>query len=155
MKKSNTNGKAILFILLFGFIFIAGCTSNTQVIPEKNIKNSNENSVISGFETISTGSTQSEDVLIELTPHGVENDKLNVDFSANTHSVDLSQFDLMQITTLEYNGNVLKPTSTPSLSGHHDSGTLIFDTGKELKSFKIVIKDIPDIKERIFEWNIK
>ena len=59
MEKSNTNGKTILFILLFEFIFIAGCTINTQVIPEKNIKNSNENPVISGFETISTGSTQS------------------------------------------------------------------------------------------------
>ena len=78
-----------------------------------------------------------------------------MDFSVNTHSVDLSQYDLLQITTLEYNGNVIKPRSAPSLSGHHNSGTLVFDTGKELKTFKIIIKDIPDIKERIFEWNIK
>ena len=68
MEKSNTNGKAILFILLFGLIFIVGCTNNTQVIPEKNSKNSNENSNTLHFETISTGSTQSGDVLIELTP---------------------------------------------------------------------------------------
>ena len=153
MEKNNTNGKIILIVLLVIIIFIVSCTDNSKIIPEENNKNSNENSVISGFETISSGTTETGDVLIELRPHAFDNGKLNVDFSANTHSVDLSQFDLMQITTLEYDGNVLKPTSALTLAGHHNSGTLVFDTGKELNSFKIVIKSIPDIEERIFEWS--
>lgn len=148
MKRSNTNEKTILFILLFGLIFIVSCTSNVQAPSNENKKNVES----PAFKTISSGSTQSGDVLIELTPHTFANGKLNIDFSANTHSVDLSQFDLMQITTLEYDGNVIKPVSAPSLSGHHNSGTLVFDTGKELKTFKIIIKDIPDVEERVFEW---
>ena len=151
MEKINISGKTVLIALLFGFIFVIGCTDETQVIPEEKIKTPD----IVSFKTISSGTTQTGDVLVELSPHAFDNGKLNVDFSANTHSVDLGQFDLMQITTLEYDGNVLKPISAPSLSGHHNSGTLVFGTGKELKRFKIIINDIPDVKERVFEWNIK
>ncbi len=147
MKKSNI----MMFILLFGLIFIVSCTSNakTQLNEINEIKNNVE---VSSFKTISSGSTQSGDALIELTPKEIKDGKLNVDFAANTHSVNLGQFDLMQITTLEYDGNVVKPVSAPTLTSHHNSGTLVFDTGKELKSFKIIINGIPDIEERVFEW---
>ena len=148
MEKNNTNGKTILFILLFGLIFIVSCTSNTQTPSNTNKKDIET----TAFKTISSGSTQSGDVLIELTPREIKDGKLNVDFAANTHSVDLSQFDLMQITTLEYGDSSKSPESAPTLSGHHTSGTLAFDTGKEIKNFRIIIKGIPAVEERVFEW---
>jgi len=92
------------------------------------------------------------EVTIDLTPQEFKDGKLYVSIGVNTHTTDLSPFDLKQLTTLEYDSLAIKPTSVPQLSGHHNSGTLIFDVGKELTQFRIKIKGIPTIQERIFEW---
>lgn len=134
------------FILAIVGLVIAGC-ANAQITPENNDKNKNID-----FKTISTGSTQTNDVLIGLTPTKIENNRLEINFAANTHSVDLSQFDLMQIMTLEYNGKVVKPLAVPTLGGHHTSGTIVFNVEKNIKNFKVIIKSIPNIDERMFEW---
>src|SRR3989344_6768574 len=87
------------------------------------------------FETKSTGSTGNEDVQIDLTPYESGN-QLTLKLTANTHSVDLSQFNLKEMVTLEAEGETYKPSSSPSLSGHHASGNLMFST-KVPKNFKI------------------
>ncbi len=108
------------------------------------------------FKSITTGSTGPGEVSIELRPHEAKDGKLEVDISANTHSVDLSQFDLKQITTLEYDGKKLRPFSAPALSGHHASGTLLFDVAfnaeKDSEAFTITITGIPKVEERVFAW---
>lgn len=116
------------------------------------LADSNNKLTGSSFKTISSGSTDSGDVSIELTPQNIENRKLNVEIAANTHSVDLSQFDLKKITTLEHNGKIIKPISAPVLNGHHSSGMVVFDVEEEINSFTIKIKGIPKIEERIFKW---
>ena len=145
MKKNKIKIFKFFILVVIGLV-IAGCT-NTQIIPENNGKNDNLN-----FKTVATGSTETNDVLIGLTPAGIENNRLEINFVANTHSVDLSQFDLMKITTLVYENKQVKPISVPALSGHHSSGELVFDVDKMPNNFKITIKDIPDIEERVFEW---
>lgn len=152
MKRSNTHVKAMLLVLLVGLILIAGCAENAKTSLNKNVNENNEAAEITAFKTVSSGSMENGNALIELTPKGTENGRLNVDISANTHSVNLGYFDLMEITSLEYDGNSINPVSAPTLAGHHNSGTLVFDTGKELKSFKVIIKNIPSIEERVFEW---
>ena len=67
-------------------------------------------------------------------------------------SLDLSQFDLAKITTLEYSGKKIYLVSTPTLQGHHSSGTLIFNVGQDATKFKITIVGIPSVQERVFEW---
>ena len=104
------------------------------------------------YKSIDSGSTNDGDVSIELTPIGFENGKLSVSLSVNTHSVSLEKFDLKEITELQYEGKTVKPISAPKLAGHHNSGTLVFDAGSEPKSFKIIIKGIPKVQERVFEW---
>lgn len=106
----------------------------------------------SAFRTISTGSTDQGDVQIDITPQGVDSGKLAVDIAINTHSVDTSQFDLKQITTLEFEGKSIKPSSAPALSGHHFNGQLVFDVGKDIKSFKITISGIPKVEKRAYTW---
>ncbi|MBI4148958.1 hypothetical protein HY491_00780 [Candidatus Woesearchaeota archaeon] len=104
------------------------------------------------FSPIITGTTDSGDVAIELSP-ALDAGKLAVQFAANTHSVDLSAFDLQEMTTLQVNGKLIKPISVPSLSGHHVSGTLLFDTGGEqVNAFTITINGVPLIEERVFSW---
>ena len=106
----------------------------------------------SGFGTVSTGSTGQGDVSVDLTPVGVVGGKLEVDIAVNTHSVDLSQFDLKKIITLEYAGKSVNPISVPVLAGHHNNGKLVFDVGEKIDKFAIKIKGIPKVEDRVFSW---
>ena len=105
-----------------------------------------------GLKAISTGTTGEGDVSIELTPLSFDNGRLIVAFAANTHSVALDNFDLKQITTLEYADKIIKPSSAPSMSGHHVTGQLAFDVGDAMNGFTIKIDGIPKAEKRIFEW---
>jgi len=151
--------KKIEKILMYGFIsaIAIGLIYSLSTFIDFDKNNYSEISNIetdkNSFKLISTGSTSSGEVLVELTPHNAKDGKLKIDIEVNTHSVDLTEFDLMQITTLEFDGQTIKPISVPSLNGHHSSGTITFETGKELNSFKVIIKGIPKIGQRLFEWN--
>ena len=105
-----------------------------------------------GMKTILTGSTEAGDVSIELTPEEVKDGQLAVDISVNTHSVSLSDYDLKQITTLEYDAKIIFPSSAPSMAGHHVSGQLTFDVNREISAFTIRIRGIPSVEERVFSW---
>jgi len=138
----------VLIFAVYGFLKTTGA-------PDKSNSINNEGEDTSKtFESINSGSTDSGDVSIELTPYEMNKKQLKVRIAANTHSVDLSGFDLKQITFLEYNGQTIKPISAPSLQGHHSNGELIFNIEKELSSFTIKIKGIPKVEERVFTWQI-
>ena len=139
-----------LLLLALAAIIISGCTSGYN--GQKPAKEAAEIAQKTELRTVSTGSTQTGDVLIELTLISMPDGKLQFGMAANTHSVDLSQYNLMELTTLEYNGKAIKPISAPQLSGHHTSGNVIFNAGSDLKNFKVVIKGIPNVEERAFEW---
>jgi hypothetical protein len=144
MHKTN-----IFFIVgLVALLVLTGCSSNNPEPTTENLVQAKPQI----FETKSTGSTGMGDVLVELTSHRVTNGQLEVDIAVNTHSVNLAQFDLKEITTLEFNEQTQKPISAPTLAGHHASGTLIFETGEYIDSFTIKIEGIPKIEERIFAW---
>ncbi len=103
------------------------------------------------YKTIVTGSTNNGDVLIELTPVGITGNVFAVQIAANTHSVDLSQFDLANQTSIDTNGKTAKPVSAPSLQGHHASGTLQFNV-EPTDRFSITITGIPTVEERRYTW---
>lgn len=140
---------AALVILLLALLAVTGCARNAQVEPEKVAEIPSPKA----FETIYSGSVDAGDATVDLTPVGIIGGKLRVDIGVNTHSVSLEQFDLAEITTLEYSGKSLKPESAPALSGHHTSGTLVFDVNEPVSSFKITIRGIPKADERVFEWS--
>lgn len=127
-------------LILALLVFIVGCNDNLTT------------SEIANYETKSTGTTESGDVFIELTPLNIKDSKLNVKIDVNTHTVELAEFDLKQLTTLEYNNKFIKPIEVPKLKGHHSSGVLVFDVENNIKDFTIKIKDIPITGDRIFEW---
>lgn len=104
------------------------------------------------LNTITTGSTDSEDVAIELTPVKIDDKSLVLEIALNTHSVELSQFDLRQITVLEYDGKTAYPAEAPEIEGHHSSGSIVFNADGELKDFKVTIKGIPKVEERVYKW---
>lgn len=133
-------------MLTFGLVLFAF----TDFLKDKlNLKTSSTNN----FQSVLSGTTESGDVAIEITPQNIDNGKISFLISANTHSVDLSQFDLKKITFLEYDGNSITPIETPLLEGHHTSGLIVFNIEDNINSFKIKIKGIPKIEERIFSWD--
>ena len=155
-----------LFILLILILLISGCANtndttetangvnegtDTGITDNMNIENGNsagENT----FETKSTGSTNPGSILIEVTPIEVANGVFKARIAANTHSVDLSAFDLKELTILEINGNKYKPVSVPQLTSHHGSGEIVFNIDEPADVFTIVISGIPDVEERTFNW---
>lgn len=96
--------------------------------------------------------TSSGAVTIDLTPEGVKDGKLVFHIGVNTHSVALEQYDLKNLTLLDYGGTTIEPAYAPQLSGHHNSGTISFPVDHEQKTFKVIIRGIPDSDERVFEW---
>ena len=104
------------------------------------------------YEPKVSGTTSEGDVAIEIQPTFVRDGVITADMSVNTHSVDLSPFDLKESITLEYNGKKAKPTNVPTLSGHHSGGQLIFNIGETPKKFSITLKGVPLTQLRRFEW---
>ncbi|NQV09013.1 hypothetical protein HQ529_04135 [Candidatus Woesearchaeota archaeon] len=160
MKKENNIENilliGVLILLLGGLVFsITGFSVKEPTDKKETIKLQENSKPIetNKYNKIVTGSTENGEVSIELMPHEVENNKLVVDIWVNTHSVDLSMFDLKEITTLEYNGKSVSPVSALGLGGHHVSGTLVFDVDDKIESFTIKIKGIPKVEERVFEWS--
>ncbi|MBI3032488.1 hypothetical protein HYY69_03365 [Candidatus Woesearchaeota archaeon] len=137
-------------IVLFGVIILGIFVYNFLFTPE-NLPNTSISSALS-LSTISTGNTDDGNVAIDLTPTKIEQGKLLVDLAANTHSVDLSQFDLKQIISLTFDGKSMKPVEAPALSGHHANGILVFNAGEALKSFTITIEGIPQEQRRVYQW---
>lgn len=144
----------VLIFAIVGILFFANkgiSVPNTATVIAEQPTASAERATASPFATRATGSTEEGDVLLELTPQKEDNN-LVVEIKANTHSVDLSPFNLKDIVTLTYDGKVYKPTSAPKLSGHHATGKLVFETPATTESFTISIAGIPLEKERIFTW---
>lgn len=140
----------VVFILIIVNILVVFQFDNNVEVP-KTINNPNA----LNFSPIETGSTYSGDVLIELIPEEISDGKVIIELKANTHSVDLSKFDLAELTSLEYNGKIIKPSSAPRLEGHHSSGAIIFDVNEKPDSLKVTINNIPKVKERIFYWETR
>ena len=138
----------VFAIGVLGLLVLAGCSNNSLNPASGNIVQT----TLQELETKSTGSTGMGDVLVELTPHGVTDGKLEIDIAVNTHSVTLSDFDLKEITTLEFGGKVIKPTEAPNLAGHHSSGTLVFDVEGNIDAYTITIVGIPKVEQRTFTW---
>ncbi len=148
--KMNSDNIYLFFGILFILVLAGGLLLAWEYGFNNNVPGGNGYS--KEFDAKSSGGTENGDVEIVLTPKGIDNGVLRVELSANTHSVELSQFDLKQLTILEYNGKRINPGSAPKLSSHHGSGVLTFDVGKDISRFKITITEIPLDKERVFEW---
>jgi len=144
---------AVFVVLVIGYLFVQDSGDDIGFSSEVQAKETTQQGEMRNFDTKSTGGTGSGDALVEMTPRIKDGNKLLVHFSANTHSVRLGDFDLTKITTLEYEGKILKPIKAGRLGGHHSTSVIVFDVGKEIKSFKIKLYGIPNIQERVYEWN--
>jgi hypothetical protein len=93
-------------------------------------------------------------VTFTIKPVEYDGKKLAFAIKIDTHSGSLS-FDMVEVAKLEVSGRVYEPIlwegSPPG--GHHRFGMLVFPipTG-ENDEMKIIISNVNDIPERVFEW---
>ncbi len=97
-------------------------------------------------------------VSIEIKPIDFSfNKPIKFDVSMNTHQGSLDS-DLTKISFLEDDkGNIYQPLSWEGSppGGHHRSGTLSFPRLSEKTKFiKLIIKNVYDVPERVFKWEL-
>ena len=76
----------------------------------------------------------------------------------DTHSVDLDQYDLQALSLLrDDTGQSYQPTKVENKgSGHHREIAVVFPKPSAgAKRLDLVIKDVAQVKERIFSWDLK
>lgn len=74
--------------------------------------------------------------------------------SMNTHSVDLSRYDMAQVSELRAGGQTLRALRWVSTSddSHHRAGALIFPKVAGSQPVELLIKTIAGIPVRTFRW---
>jgi len=83
---------------------------------------------------------------------------LRFQVSLETHSVLLDGYDLKSLALLsDDKGKSYPPTAVENKGGgHHREIILTFPkVSPDAKTFKIVIKDVAGVKERIFSWKLE
>lgn len=141
MEKENLIIAAIVVVVVLALLFIFSRGASTETTDSQRADDG----------AYATKTSQGE-VTIELTPQKVQNGRLEIDMVMDTHSVALDTLNLKELITLEYNGQTTQPTSAPSFSGHHASGTVIFDVPQEPSTFKLLITGVPDVQVREIAW---
>ncbi len=109
--------------------------------------------------TDATGPVTVEATLLDP---GKAGDRIRVEIVLDTHSAELDGYKLEALTTLRTDtGKAVQPLGleSPSGSGHHRKGVLVFpgkDAGGSLlegaKTLELVVRDVGGVKERALGW---
>ena len=141
--------KLLITLSLVALIAAAFILATTQLSPST--PNQQPTTTASSWEAQTTGTTNSGDAEIQLTPR-YENNQLVVRYRADTHTLALEEYDLKELTTLYMEGNQLRPQQATPMGGHHPSGEITFNTD-EPKSFSITIQEIGLEDMREYAWS--
>lgn len=146
-------GSIVVLIVVFAFLFYtnSGRTSNEKA-------KDNANQELNKNVELPVKSNEGGGLSIEAKPINYKlGEQLLFEVTLNTHVGDLN-FDLAGKTLLFDNlNNQYTPLEwSGEQGGHHLIGTLKFPpVSKNVKTLKLVISDVYDVRERVFQWDIK
>lgn len=148
--KTVRNVTVILSIIIvsFSFFLVSFKTTNPTALADSNVTEFDLPAKINDENFVS----------VEIKPIDFSfNEPVKFDVSIDTHQGSLD-FDLTKISLLEDdNGNIYEPLSWEGSppGAHHRSGTLSFPRlSVETKFIKLVIKNVYDVPERVFKWEL-
>ncbi len=154
---------AVVIPLVMIAILIAGCSKS--FVSEREEEVTMAPSPATSSHSPTNGMVQSSDggaVTIDVEWMGLNGDQLVFEAALNTHSVDLDSYDLGELAVLrDDEGKEYHPTLWESVpGGHHRRGTLIFPPPDSLKQdnseyLELIIRDVADIDERFFRWELR
>jgi hypothetical protein len=108
---------------------------------------------INSMPMITTGGLGSGDMTMDVTPVKYKDGRLEVKYYANTHSVSLGKYDLMELSTMHVDGKVYHPVKVDRMRGHHSGGKIVFEIPERPDRFSMVIQGLPGVENRLYEWN--
>ncbi len=99
-------------------------------------------------------------VTIQVTPveFGKSSKQWKFDVVFTTHSGSLDDDPVKIALLMDNNGNIYQPIAWegPGPGGHHREGVLIFNPIKPLPKYvELKIKNVGDVPERSFRWDLK
>ncbi len=100
----------------------------------------------------STGNMNDGGVKMGMEPYSFEDGTFRVKFFANTHTINLGTYDMMERTHLEYGDREYIPVSVDRMRGHHAGGEIVFNLPEAPDHFRIIVRGLPNVQERIFDW---
>lgn len=138
------------FQRIFGFSFLAALLtlsigSNSFAVSKKEMR-----------RTSNIGSV--EVVAVYLNPlRKSDGNQQSFELTLDTHSVDLSQYKLEELSTLKVEGGTEIKASgwkKPGGGGHHASGTVTFDVPDlgNAKYIELIVKNVGGVEERVLRW---
>lgn len=129
-------------------------SSNRSDRPARRMMDSDDRHFnVDSMPGITTGGVGSGDMTMDIRPLRYKDGRLEFKYKANTHSVSLGDYDLMELATLEANGKVYRPVQADPMRGHHAGGRIAFEVPERPDQFRIVIREIPQVVERSYDWN--
>jgi len=154
---------ALMGLLIMLLAVAAACTGKTAVAP-------------SDSDTGAASATQKDNgagsVTLEVTwampDHIAEDEKLRavadkhagedvviLHVTMNTHSVNLSKYDLGKVSTLEAGGDSEPAVESVSISDdeHHAETVLVFRRPAKTSTATLIVRDIGGVPERTLRWS--
>ncbi len=147
--------------ILMVAVMLAGCSSRFVPDGKEEVYSPSSSSSFDGPTNGLVQTNTGGSVTIDVEWIKVEDGLLIFNVAMNTHSVDLDQYDLGELTTLRDDADneyhLVSWDSAPG--GHHRRGTLTFTlpdslSQGETKYLEIVIRDVADINERVLKWEL-
>ena len=103
---------------------------------------------------VATGKMKDGGVKLQLEPHSFENGVFRVKFFANTHSINLGDYDLMELMHLEFENVGYRPVSMDRMRGHHAGGEIRFRGPDVPEHFQIIVRGLPNMENRVLNGDI-
>lgn len=146
----------LLIILVFVILFLG--INAVKKTDKKSTGIKTVSSVSKQEKSLNSQENEGGNVTVKIKPKVLKiGEKPVFEIEFETHSVDLS-FDITKISSLvDDKGNFY---SNPDWNGsgpggHHREGILTFNTAlSETKFVELIIKDVAEVAERKFKWNL-
>ncbi len=154
-KRSISIKMAGITIIFLAIALISGCSSGFPLQADNSVGSDKGTSSLTSANMLKSNSEG--EVKIDVRYLGYKDNLLSFKVVMDTHSVNLDQYDLDQLSQLaDDKGNKYSTISWDSEpGGHHRSGFLIFsppDLLEEPGTLILIINNVAEVKERVFIW---
>lgn len=126
--------------------------SNRNRQSNTGMRNDHTRYTFESMRRLSAGSMTDGGVRMELKPYLFENGVFRMKFYANTRSVNLGNYEMMELMHLEYRNMKYKPISMDRMHGQNAEGEVEFHIPEAPDRFRIVIRGLPNMEEHVFQW---
>lgn len=144
---SKTNFLKNFSFMLVATFLVIGIQANSFAITKKDLRRVDESGSV-------------EVVVLYLNPLKQTEDKeIAFEITLDTHSADLSQYKLEEVSFVRVGGGPEIKASgwlNPGGGGHHKSGTVTFETtvSPSADSLELIVRGVGGVEERVFKWKL-